>query len=174
MQAQASSGTASFLAIAKSEMTDHSLPGFVLVFRDLAARNCLVGENHLVKVADFGLSRLMTGDTYTAHAGAKFPIKWTAPESLAYNKFSIKSDVWGKNFMYKQIGIIALCSLLLQGCATSTLWNVSGERAFSGVSCAVLWACQSSGMNLCKFSPWVENWGCRPGFVCLGRWQVWK
>lgn len=65
--------------------------------RDLAARNCLVGENHLVKVADFGLSRLMTGDTYTAHAGAKFPIKWTAPESLAYNKFSIKSDVWGQS-----------------------------------------------------------------------------
>lgn len=67
--------------------------------RDLAARNCLVGENHLVKVADFGLSRLMTGDTYTAHAGAKFPIKWTAPESLAYNKFSIKSDVWGKSHL---------------------------------------------------------------------------
>lgn len=68
----------------------------MLCYRDLAARNCLVGENHLVKVADFGLSRLMTGDTYTAHAGAKFPIKWTAPESLAYNKFSIKSDVWGR------------------------------------------------------------------------------
>ncbi|XP_069794228.1 tyrosine-protein kinase ABL2 isoform X1 [Narcine bancroftii] len=64
------------------------------IHRDLAARNCLVGENHMVKVADFGLSRLMTGDTYTAHAGAKFPIKWTAPESLAYNTFSIKSDVW--------------------------------------------------------------------------------
>ncbi|XP_039620205.1 tyrosine-protein kinase ABL1 [Polypterus senegalus] len=64
------------------------------IHRDLAARNCLVGENHLVKVADFGLSRLMTGEIYTAHAGAKFPIKWTAPESLAYNKFSIKSDVW--------------------------------------------------------------------------------
>ncbi|XP_004643502.1 Abelson tyrosine-protein kinase 2 isoform X2 [Octodon degus] len=64
------------------------------IHRDLAARNCLVGENHVVKVADFGLSRLMTGDTYTAHAGAKFPIKWTAPESLAYNTFSIKSDVW--------------------------------------------------------------------------------
>ncbi|CAL8348592.1 unnamed protein product [Gadus morhua 'NCC'] len=61
---------------------------------DLAARNCLVGENHVVKVADFGLSRLMTGDTYTAHAGAKFPINWSAPESLAYSTFSIKSDVW--------------------------------------------------------------------------------
>ena len=63
--------------------------------RDLAARNCLVGENHLVKVADFGLARLMKDETYTAHAGAKFPIKWTAPEGLAYNRFSTKSDVWG-------------------------------------------------------------------------------
>lgn len=62
----------------------------IFVLRDLAARNCLVGENHLVKVADFGLARLMRDDTYTAHAGAKFPIKWTAPEGLAYNKFSTK------------------------------------------------------------------------------------
>lgn len=76
-------------------------PHCIFPCRDLAARNCLVGENHLVKVADFGLSRLMTGDTYTAHAGAKFPIKWTAPESLAYNKFSIKSDVWGKTEFMK-------------------------------------------------------------------------
>ena len=64
--------------------------------RDLAARNCLVGADHLVKVADFGLARLMKDDTYTAHAGAKFPIKWTAPEGLAYNRFSTRSDVWGE------------------------------------------------------------------------------
>lgn len=36
----------------------------------------------------------MQDGTYTAHIGAKFPIKWTAPEGLAYNMFSIKSDVW--------------------------------------------------------------------------------
>ncbi|XP_041368095.1 tyrosine-protein kinase ABL1-like [Gigantopelta aegis] len=66
----------------------------MFIHRDLAARNCLVSENHLVKVADFGLARLMKDDTYTAHAGAKFPIKWTAPEGLAFNKFSTKSDVW--------------------------------------------------------------------------------
>ena len=66
------------------------------IHRDLAARNCLVGDNHTVKVADFGLARLMREEdnTYTAHAGAKFPIKWTAPEGLAYNKFSTRSDVW--------------------------------------------------------------------------------
>uniref|UniRef100_A0A7N5KGL2 Tyrosine-protein kinase n=1 Tax=Ailuropoda melanoleuca TaxID=9646 RepID=A0A7N5KGL2_AILME len=84
------------------------------IHRDLAARNCLVGENHLVKVADFGLSRLMTGDTYTAHAGAKFPIKWTAPESLAYNKFSIKSDVWEVEKELGKKGVRGVASTLLQ------------------------------------------------------------
>lgn len=75
---------------------------FLPFYRDLAARNCLVGESHLVKVADFGLARLMKDDTYTAHAGAKFPIKWTAPEGLAYNRFSTKSDVWGRSSDFPQ------------------------------------------------------------------------
>jgi len=66
------------------------------IHRDLAARNCLVEDNHVIKVADFGLSRLVTSDLddYMAKQGTKFPIKWTAPEGLAYNRFSTKSDVW--------------------------------------------------------------------------------
>ncbi|XP_039452494.2 uncharacterized protein LOC120431441 [Culex pipiens pallens] len=65
-----------------------------IIHLDLAARNCLVGDNYLVKVADFGLAVLMQDDSYSAHTGDKFAIKWTAPEGLAHNKFSPKSDVW--------------------------------------------------------------------------------
>lgn len=65
-----------------------------LIHRDLAARNILVGENRRVKVADFGLARVIEDSEYTARQGAKFPIKWTAPEAAMYGKFSIKSDVW--------------------------------------------------------------------------------
>jgi serine/threonine protein kinase len=50
----------------------------------------------VVKVGDFGLSRLLREDMYTARQGSKFPIKWTAPEALAFNEFTVKSDVWGK------------------------------------------------------------------------------
>ena len=57
----------------------------------------------MVKVADFGLSRLMTGDTYTAHAGAKFPIKWTAPEAALYGRFTIKSDVWSFGILLTEL-----------------------------------------------------------------------
>jgi len=70
------------------------LEGNNFIHRDLAARNVLVADNLLVKIADFGLSRLLqVDDLYTAQEGAKFPIKWTAPESLSYNVFTIKSDV---------------------------------------------------------------------------------
>jgi serine/threonine protein kinase len=64
------------------------------VHRDLAARNVLVGKTLNVKVADFGLSRSVVEDEYVAHEGAKFPIKWTAPEACLTNAFSTKSDVW--------------------------------------------------------------------------------
>ena len=59
-----------------------------------AARNCLVGERNIVKVADFGLARFVTDDEYTASEGTKFPIKWAAPEVITHAKFSSKSDVW--------------------------------------------------------------------------------
>ena len=64
------------------------------VHRDLAARNILVNEGNICKVADFGLTRLISDNEYSAREGTKFPIKWTAPEAALYGRFTIKSDVW--------------------------------------------------------------------------------
>jgi fyn-related kinase len=37
---------------------------------------------------------VMQEDEYEARVGARFPIKWTAPEAANFNRFTIKSDVW--------------------------------------------------------------------------------
>ncbi|XP_060028080.1 ephrin type-A receptor 6 isoform X2 [Erinaceus europaeus] len=66
------------------------------VHRDLAARNILVNSNLVCKVSDFGLSRVLEDDPEAAYTttGGKIPIRWTAPEAIAYRKFSSASDAW--------------------------------------------------------------------------------
>uniref|UniRef100_A0A3Q3XE85 Ephrin type-B receptor 3 n=1 Tax=Mola mola TaxID=94237 RepID=A0A3Q3XE85_MOLML len=60
------------------------------VHRDLAARNILVNSNLVCKVSDFGLSRFLDDTSQ----GGKIPIRWTAPEAIAFRKFTSASDVW--------------------------------------------------------------------------------
>ncbi|NXY57112.1 DDR2 protein, partial [Callaeas wilsoni] len=53
------------------------------VHRDLATRNCLVGNNYTIKIADFGMSRnLYSGDYYRIQGRAVLPIRWMAWESI--------------------------------------------------------------------------------------------
>ena len=62
--------------------------------RNLAAKNILVAENLICKVAGFSSAYVISKDVYKVPTGTKFPIKWTAIEAILHNYFTTKCDVW--------------------------------------------------------------------------------
>ncbi|XP_057683488.1 protein tyrosine kinase 2aa isoform X4 [Corythoichthys intestinalis] len=64
------------------------------VHRDIAARNVLVSSIDCVMLGDFGLSRYMEDSSYYKASKGKLPIKWMAPESINFRRFTSASDVW--------------------------------------------------------------------------------
>ncbi|KAL8185039.1 UNVERIFIED_CONTAM: hypothetical protein K2H54_035783 [Gekko kuhli] len=78
------------------------------IHRDLRAANILVSETLCCKVADFGLARVIENE-YLAKEGAKFPIKWTAPEAINYGVFTIKSDVWSFGILLTEVVTYGRC-----------------------------------------------------------------
>ncbi|XP_054154362.1 focal adhesion kinase 1-like isoform X2 [Oppia nitens] len=84
------------------------------VHRDIAARNVLVSSHSCVKLADFGLSRWVEDQCYYKASKGKLPIKWMAPESINFRRFTTASDVW----------MFAVC-----------LWEIlmMGTKPFQGV-----------------------------------------
>jgi serine/threonine protein kinase len=74
-----------------------------VVHRDLAARNILLTGNDEPKISDFGMSRIVekTGEGKTkTNIG---PIRWMAPESIAQQIYSPKSDVWSFGIVVYEI-----------------------------------------------------------------------
>jgi len=90
------------------------LEGKHFVHRDVAARNVLVSLEDCVKLADFGLSRSLTEQCYYKATKGKLPIKWMAPESINFRRFTTLSDVW----------MFGVC-----------MWEIMmfGEKPFQGV-----------------------------------------
>lgn len=81
--------------------------------RDLAARNVLVSEDDVAKVADFGLAKESElGDIDSS----KLPIKWTAPEVLKHKVSTGKSDGRGMECE-------CLCSCVTANANSLELWH---------------------------------------------------
>ena len=104
------------------------------VHRDLAARNVLVGDNWVLKIADFGLTRnLQSVDYYRKTSDGRLPVKWMAPEALFDRMYTTKSDVWSYGILlweiftlggnpYPSVPVEQLFDLLK---VRSSLYNVS-------------------------------------------------
>ena len=64
------------------------------VHRDLATRNILVGDNRVLKIGDFGLTRYIYDDKiYVTRKGGKLPLKWMAVEAIFDLTFTTASDM---------------------------------------------------------------------------------
>uniref|UniRef100_A0A8C7CFI0 non-specific protein-tyrosine kinase n=1 Tax=Oncorhynchus kisutch TaxID=8019 RepID=A0A8C7CFI0_ONCKI len=70
------------------------LEGLSMVHRDIAVRNVLVASADCVKLGDFGLSRYVEEEDYYKASLSRLPIKWMAPESINFRRFTTASDVW--------------------------------------------------------------------------------
>ncbi|XP_019645040.1 PREDICTED: tyrosine-protein kinase SRK3-like [Branchiostoma belcheri] len=78
------------------------------VHGDLAARNVLVGEDLVVKIADFGLATDVYERGYQRQdAEQKIPVRWMAPERLLREgRYTSKSDVWSFGVVVYEIATL--------------------------------------------------------------------
>ncbi|KAI8484535.1 Endothelial cell-specific molecule 1 [Branchiostoma belcheri] len=79
-----------------------------IVHRDIAARNVVISDRKVAKIADFGLSR----DVYASSAYERtnqggeeelLPLKWMAVESLRDGVYTCESDVWSYGVLLWEI-----------------------------------------------------------------------
>ena len=65
-----------------------------LIHRDLAARNILVGDEKILKISNFRLTRRISDELiYITNTNRRLPVKWMAVEAIFDQEFSMYSDM---------------------------------------------------------------------------------
>ncbi|XP_075152649.1 protein kinase receptor Ret oncogene [Haematobia irritans] len=132
-----------------------------LVHRDLAARNVLLADGHICKISDFGLTRdVYEDDAYLKRSRERVPVKWMAPESLADNVYTSKSDVWAFGVLCWEL--ITLGASPYPGIPVQNLYHLlkSGYRMEKPENC-------SDEIYSVVRTCWMDDPNARPSFKYL-------
>ncbi|KAM9763063.1 tyrosine-protein kinase JAK2 isoform 1-T2 [Menidia menidia] len=148
------------------------------VHRDLAARNILVASESLVKIADFGLTKVIPCDKeyYRVTQPGENPIFWYAPESITESRFSHQSDVWSYGVVLHEL--FSFCDM---ACNPKRLCMQEIGHSVQGASITMYLAsilknnwrlpvppnCPPKVYSLMK-QCWAYNFDERPSFSSLG------
>ena len=67
--------------------------GYGILHRDIKADNVLLNENQFVKLADFGVSKILVGTRDRANTQCGTPLIWP-PEVIRGKPYGKKADIW--------------------------------------------------------------------------------
>ena len=75
-----------------------------VIHRDLKPENIFISSDHLIKIGDFGISKILDGTNYAQTFAGTY--NYMAPEIIRSNKYSKKVDIWSLGCI-----IYELCTL---------------------------------------------------------------
>lgn len=81
-------------------MIQAHLENLQITHRDLACRNILLGHGKVLKISDFGLSRV---GIYVKTTSGRIPLRWLSVEAMRDHAYSTKSDVWAYGVLLWEI-----------------------------------------------------------------------
>jgi serine/threonine protein kinase len=130
-----------------------------LIHCDLAARNVLIGERNVCKIADFGMTvELEKGaETITGAEGAMIPVKWCAIEILTNRTFSAATDVWAFGVLMWEV--FAYGAMPYPGVPTRQI----SRKLMEGVRLSAPHGCSEPVYGMMK-SCWNSHASSRPKF----------
>ena len=75
-----------------------------VIHRDLKPENIFISSDYLIKIGDFGITKILDGTNYAQTFAGTY--NYMAPEIINYNKYSKKVDIWSLGCI-----IYELCTL---------------------------------------------------------------
>lgn len=80
-----------------------------IVHRDLAARNCFLDKNMVVKVGDFGLSRMLDRESLAHELNSNSLIPANHPPDVVETGFNEATDVWSFGLLLFEVFTFGTC-----------------------------------------------------------------